>query len=473
MDYIRARKPLGGFILLTVTQLSMVWWAYQKRFIQLKDLRVWFAAQELVARRCKLKDHQTPHYQMEELRRLVAGRGGEEDSVRRLERVGLLVWSSSNITFAREPSALQLRDLSSLHEMLSRIQNNRRKVPVPRQVVRFIASPSKRCVIAAILGHLFRCLYYRAGECVSGGFCKAPWIAEVFSVDVRNVKASRKFLSKDLGLLEFMYTPQSLLNRFGHQVFINLSWDGSAVDKSAHEGSALPPLEAQTDTSLPPLTENKKPLREHKHQKPSRCGEPSGVLEEERVKGPTLTHIVPEDLRDTSRLLSLFEQAQAQDLIGGSESERLTFVATAERARVRAINNPLGLFAELMRRRLWHFVTQDDEDRAHQRLREYFYGRRDEGRPPPLRRPEGALSKDALFAADISARLRRYGFTGDVFAAVRQELPEWTKERWERGLAELEAHRKGTQAHGLTSTSDLTAPWLSLTKSRDGWALST
>ena len=58
VDYLRRRKPVGGFLFLTVTQLSMVWWAYQKRFIQLKDLRVWFAAQELVARRCQLKDNQ-------------------------------------------------------------------------------------------------------------------------------------------------------------------------------------------------------------------------------------------------------------------------------------------------------------------------------------------------------------------------------------------------------------------------------
>ena len=98
MDYLRRRKPVGGFLFLTVTQLSMIWWAYQKRFIQLKDLRVWFAAQELVARRCRLKDTQTPRYGMEELRRLVAGRGGEGESVRRLERLGLLTWDASHIS---------------------------------------------------------------------------------------------------------------------------------------------------------------------------------------------------------------------------------------------------------------------------------------------------------------------------------------------------------------------------------------
>jgi hypothetical protein len=439
VDYRRRRKPMGGFLFLTVTQLSMVWWAYQKRLIQLKDLRVWFAAQELVARRCQMKDRQRPRYGMEELRRLVAGRGGEGESVRRLERLGLLTWDASRMTFALTPADLQLCDVSSLHEMLSRIQNTRRKVPVPRQVIRFIAAPSKRCVIATILGHLIRCLYYRDGECRSGGFCKASWVAEVFHIDVRNVKAARKFLTETLGLLECMQTPQSLLNRFGCKVLINLSWNGSAVDKSPHEPSELPPPSAHMDTGLPPLEEHKKPFQELKHQKPSEDEQPTGVLETLEEEKPTLKHIMLEDLKDTARLLLLFEEAQVQGIIGGSESERLTFVATAERARVRGVENPEGLFAELVRRRLWHFVTQDDEDQARTRLRAHFYGGKEAPGEPVRQRPASGLSKDALFVADVSARLRRHGVLGDVFTVVSAELPQWTKARWEQARAELAA----------------------------------
>jgi hypothetical protein len=237
-------------------------------------------------------------------------------------------------------------------------------------------------------------------------------------------------------------TPQSLLNRYGQRVLINLAWNDSTVDKSAEGPRELPPPEPRITTGLPPLRENKKPLREQEHQKPARGGNRSGCLDKEGGKDPTLTHIVPEDLRDTSRLLCLFKQAQAQGLIGGSESEQLTFVATAERARLRAIDNPPGLFAELVRRRLWHFVTQDDEDRAHKRLREHFYGGEHEGRRPSVRPPQDTLSKDACFAADISARLRQRGFTGDVFTVVSQELPEWTRERWEKAAQQLSARRR-------------------------------
>jgi hypothetical protein len=443
VDYLRRRKPVGGFLFLTVTQLSMVWWCYQKRLIQLKDLRVWFAAQELVARRCQMKDRQRPRYGMEELRRLVAGRGGEKDSLRRLQQIGLLTWDASHIAFALTPADLQVSDLSSLHEMLARIQNNRRKVPVPRQVVRFIfiAAPSKRCAIATILGHLIRCLYYRAGECRSGGFCGASWVAEVFHIDVRNVKAARKFLAGTLGLLECKEMPQSILNRFGSKVFINLSWDGSAVGKSDNEPSELPPPQAQIDTGLPPLEEHTKPFQDLKHQKPSEDEKPTGVLETPKTEKPALKHIVPEDLLDTTRLLALFQEAQTKGIMGGSESKRLIFVATAERARLTAITNAPGLFAELVRRRLWHFITQDDEDRAQKRLREHFYGGRGDGRPQAMSCPRPSLSKDALFVSDVSAKLWQHGFLGDVFSVVSRELPDWTQERWENAQEELSTAR--------------------------------
>jgi hypothetical protein len=206
---------------------------------------------------------------------------------------------------------------------------------------------------------------------------------------------------------------------------------------------------------LPPLEEHIKPFQELKHQKPSEDKKSTGVLETLKTEIPTLKHIVPEDLRDTARLLVLFEEAKGKGIIGGSESERLIFVATAERARLTALTNAPGLFAELVRRRLWHFITQDDEDRAQKRLREHFYGGRGKGRPPVLSSPPASLSKDALFVADVSAKLRQRGFLGDVFSVVSRELPEWTKERWERAEGELSEARKRREGEwGFRRTSD-------------------
>jgi hypothetical protein len=60
-------KPEGGFRFISVVQLCIVWWAYREGFIQLRDVGVWFAAHELVARRCWLSNGKTPFYNYDEI----------------------------------------------------------------------------------------------------------------------------------------------------------------------------------------------------------------------------------------------------------------------------------------------------------------------------------------------------------------------------------------------------------------------
>jgi hypothetical protein len=62
------------------------------------------------------------------------------------------------------------------------------------------------------------------------------------------------------------------------------------------------------------------------------------------------------------------EEATNQGLIKGSESARLQFVAAAEHALVTGAQNPCGLFVHLIRRRLWHFIAQDDYIRIFYKL---------------------------------------------------------------------------------------------------------
>ncbi len=104
-----ARKPTGGFVFLTVQQLCLIWWAYRTRLIQLQDLRVWFAAHEIVARRCQLAPNQVPAYTPRELHGLVGGGAGAHHraSLRRLDTHGLLTWSNTTLTFATSPTDLR------------------------------------------------------------------------------------------------------------------------------------------------------------------------------------------------------------------------------------------------------------------------------------------------------------------------------------------------------------------------------
>jgi hypothetical protein len=236
-----ARKPHGGFVLLTVEILCLLWWVYRQRYIQLRDLRVWLACQEMVARRCQLPSNQVPHYTLAEIHALVGGVGGPHlrTSLRRLEARGLLIWSSTHLTFATTPTALQgIPDLPRFTALCTALPNVHRRVPVPRPTLRLLALGCRATVIATILGHLIRCLYAHARplRCVSGGWCKASWIAEIFQVDRRRVKAARRHLAT-LGWLEFGAVPQHTLNRWGSYVYVSLTWN-CPVHATGHRPSA-------------------------------------------------------------------------------------------------------------------------------------------------------------------------------------------------------------------------------------------
>ena len=151
-----------------------------------------------------------------------------------------------------------------------------------------------------------------------------------------------------------------------------------------------------------------------------------------------LRHIRLEDLHDMHRLLTLFDEACAKQLIRGSDSDRLTFVASAEHAHVIGTTNPPGLFAHLIHRKLWHHVTQEDEDTARRRLRDHLYGAIPRLKLPLPLPPLPALSPDARLVSRLGERLLERRCQGDLFAAAHADLPGWTRERWDRAFDELE-----------------------------------
>jgi hypothetical protein len=475
---LRAKKPYGGFRFILVQQLCFVWWAYRSRHIQLMDLRVWFAAHEMVARRCQLAPEQMPDYTSQELHGLIGGVGGEHvrASLHRLEALGLLTWSSTHLTFATSLTHLRgVDDVADMHTMLQAIPNHARRVPVPRQTIRLIAGGLKASVIATMLGHLIRCLYYREHRCRSGGWCKASWIAEVFGMDLRSIKAARKHLV-EVGWLQAFPTPQRLCNRWGLYTLISLSWarialEQTAIDSAVRFSSGSPPPSELRTTGLPPLhKEHTKPFQEPIHQQPAPQADPAlpaiplhptvptsrnatGAEQQGKNRSmspslpPTFQHIVPDDLRNTERLLTLFEQAHQQGLIGQSDSARLTFVAVAEHACIIGTSNPCGLFAALIRRQLWSYVTDRDEDAASARLKQHWYGRASPRRPapPPGSIESPSLSKDAFVVRELHRELARAGFQGEAFGWVHRAYPEWTRDRWDAAVAELTAAQQGWQ----------------------------
>lgn len=455
------RKPAGGFCFVSVAELASAWWAYSEKLIRIADLRAYFACQEANARRSNGKGGEAPRFVLEEIRGLTGVPVSKlRGSIKRLEAAGLLSWSESALTFG-DGSGLGPRFVA----FLSKLPNNDRRVPVPRRIVRLIAGGSRPALIACILGHLLRCLYYRKGSVWSRGRCKASWVAETFGVSLRRVKEARAELVR-LGWLLPEEAPQWALNRWGASLSINLDWhrlDG--VSESSVEPKSAPPR-ADSVPKLAPPESDKKPLRESNNQKPAPGG-PSGFLISEGQGGenpPVLRNVVPADLRDTGRLLTLQAEAVGLGLVTESEGDRLKFVAAAEHARVIGTRNPCGLFVRLVRGKLWHFLTQGDEDAASLRLKRHLFGgpRREEmPAAPRVAAPGPVLSLDARMVQAVENAAKRVGYRGDAFYLLRKERPDWTRERWEAASLELSGGSKAARVTELASAGSSLAGILS------------
>src|SRR4051812_39728377 len=134
------RKPTGGYQLIPVVQLALAWSAYRQRLIRLADLRTWFAAWEVRARRCRRPAPLPRQFALVELQGLTGlstRRLGE--SLRQLEAAGLLPWSDAAVEFPASPDTVPLPDRAASGRLLDRIPNHRRLLPVPRRILRLLA----------------------------------------------------------------------------------------------------------------------------------------------------------------------------------------------------------------------------------------------------------------------------------------------------------------------------------------------
>ena len=309
---VAVTKPAGGYVRIPADHLLRAWLTCRQGEISQFDLRVWLACHELVARRCCMDRKLRACYRVDELRPLVGSKSPRlRKAIRNLEKAGLLNWKGDGIDLV--PSPVEDESLTTMREA---VQNWRRKVPVPRRVVRFLAGCGRKVVIATILGHLLRCVYWRDGRAVSGGRCKASWVADVFGVDCRNVKAARTELV-GMGWLMPMASPQRALNRWGLPVVVSLDHDfaiGRACAKSP------PPGRLSTAKSPPPKKDRELSSRVE-NQKPA-CG-PAVGISMRRAGKPDLRHMAVDDLRDPRRLDALFRQGVMVSVVSATPADRM------------------------------------------------------------------------------------------------------------------------------------------------------
>ena len=464
-DEIVAR-PAGGYRLIPARQIAALWWAYKKGRFTAAGFRAWAAAQEAVARRCIIPRGKVPRFEIEELRALTQlSRKRLGEAIRGLDDAGLLNLRPDAIEFGDG------RDHDHDHgddfrHFLDAIPNRRRLVPVPRRVLRLIAQGARPALVAVLFAHLLRCLYIRDGQCDGRGRCKASWVAQTFGVDLRRVKDARRELVAIGWLAPVEGDPQWARNRWGGAYRIDLDW--ANADECRRTPPTPPP--AQNGTRPPPPgSPNEEPLPRGNHQQPADGG-PTGVKIPEQGGGrqgsatpsPDLRHVVVEDLGDTGRLLALRDQAKALGLIGASESDSLRFVAAAEHARAVATVNAPGLFASLVRRGLWEYLTASDESSASSRLRRHRRGPSSPTMAPVLAAaplsPVAPLSSDAQVVRAIRSAASSAGYRGDAFPLLRRERPDWTRSRWDLAVLELETSWRSSPPSPSPSPSPMPVP---------------
>lgn len=324
-DALVAARIAGGFTPVRADELLAAWDAYVSSTIELRDLRLWFAGLELRSARTAGRMGAATAGAGELLRELTGSKRAASRLISRLSRVECLVQ--------------QRRGQGRIDDGCFR--NLRRRVPAPRRLMRFLATRGSRASIAAAVGHLLRCMYWRGPACVSGGTAKASELAASLGVSLRSIRRGRRELIQ-AGWLERVETSQHVLNRHGAVMRVR---SGVGVARCG-----LTPPRPDFGRGLAP-PKNRNQLRCHSRTR----------TEDRSLFDPSRQR---ERLRDRGFMEHEFARWVRTGAAIPSEAERLAVHACAEYAARVGTRSPMGLFGYLVRGRLWDRPTLADEDAA-------------------------------------------------------------------------------------------------------------
>jgi len=370
--------PEGGYQPITPIQLANALAALDAGAITFRAFRVYLGCFELVAIREAARRVRTAagtvqdrpaRFRPAELVRLL-GEGteaGVRRELKRLAALGLLTTGPGLLAVTETP-------LESNRDLLPELACGRRptrNVPVPRRVLVFLCRSRKPALVRTALAYLLRGLALErgTGAVKAAGTVKISWISSAFGISERAARASRAELIR-LGLIaKDTGSHQRKLNRDGAYFRINLCWAGgrtpgrlpaSPVDNPPLRAPGSAPLGAEIRPAFAPPVKRPETPPDLKTQKLAPRDGPGVRNEGRRV---TLRNIRRDDLRRVSSLRTLHRQAVAARWLPPGEAGFLNFAAAAVHAN-RASGDAVRIFVAVVRRGLWHHVTQADEDRA-------------------------------------------------------------------------------------------------------------
>lgn len=366
---------VGGYRTMSPVQICNGLGAYEAGLVKYRTLRSYFACVAVIASREAARRargerlrREAQAVRPEEVARLagVSERIAAYD-LKRLHKVGLIERAGDLVLLSTQP----LHCASELLEHASPTRSWSRPVPMPRAVVRFLASSTRPALTKVLLAYCMRGLAIeRTTGAVRGrGTVKSSWIASTFGLSLRAAKAGRASLIA-LGLIaRDEGSTQHKLNRDGAYFELNLAW--------SRTGSAPRPAQNRTE-SAPPIG-RLKTLSELEDQRTAGAG----VL-----SGPDLGNVCMQDLGRFTRMEDLFWQAVDRKFLRGSQMDALNFLAAAVHARFGKARDPVRVFVAIVRRGLWAHITCAEEERARAALVRHRERFPKAFRVRPVREPE-------------------------------------------------------------------------------------
>jgi hypothetical protein len=262
------------------------------------------------------------------------------------------------------------------HDIASLVRSPAQPVPVPRAVLRFLARERRQSVSKAMIAYMLRGLTIsrRGAEVAGRGSAKLAWVCAVTGLSERGARYARKELIR-LGWIERdTGSHQWKLNRDGAYFAINLDWSapvtaGESEAATLVKTAPLPP--ANHPVFAPPIKDRKTPYGSRSQKADA------GVSAKQRRGGkiagasPSLRNVTTHDLLHFDRCEVLYWQAVGEGTLVHSESMALNFLAAAVRARSVKTGDPAKVFVGILRRRLWHHVTAEQEEVARRALNRF------------------------------------------------------------------------------------------------------
>lgn len=368
---------------ITTGQLGTLLWALQTKELDLRTFRVFMACQEMVAireaaHRVRSKEGQPSsrpvRYTVSQVEKLTTlATPAVKKALRCLKELGLLSFGEQEIRFGNGC----LAGSEALVEELAGGRSVRRPVPVPRTVLRFLAHNDTGGLSKIIAAYLTRgmSIRRRTGEITCAGTVKASWMAEVCGMSRRSVKYAQADLQRRGWITKDTQSFQRKLNRHGayFQIDPTLSFEGArkvAIVKPSKPSASIAPPAVPHATRFAPPNKDKETSIESKDRETS-CDEASGVCrghgKAQRRSSPDLRRIRREDLLHFDRAEELYFQAVERCWIPNSEAMALNFLSAVVRAR-EVGKDPPRLLVAVVRKGLWHHITQAQEERARQAL---------------------------------------------------------------------------------------------------------